>query len=517
MIKRILPMKPLLKREDYYLLLIFIFMALGILTKSFFNDDGYITPDSAGYLALAQNLVEGNGFYVYSSYRPSNERSFFAVWPVGYPIFIYLVAKAFGISVFLASKIVNIIFIGISILLFRKLFKKNAYVYSLIFFAATFILIFTLTWSEVPFIFGLLWFSTAVYYFSQNTNSKLLIFNLFTSSLFLFLNRYIGAFSIGFIGMMSIFYLRKKDYKTSFKLILVSFVGFSIIALYLYHNYLKTGYFTGTVRLPAPETNFELLKMLIRALVIELNIIRTPGGRHITNTFKFSAWFVLQLGFFLYLFWKIKDYIHDINKNEEKYHLYKYFIFVGITYFFCIVLIRWYTNFIGFYCRLLGPASFLFFIAFVNYVEFKYSQKVFQKLKVFIVITCIVSYLLNVPLITIKMFLQSEEKTYQTYYGKISELKDLYSKIPQNSVVVFPNIHLYYLRTDIIGLAPFYPGLAGTKKESMQEFLIRINKIFPEKEVYFQIKDNKPYKDPYHKSIIEFVDNNQGKEFVKIK
>ncbi len=507
-------MKQFLKREDYYLLSIFVCMALGIFTKSFFNYNGYITPDSAGYLALAQNLVEGNGFYVYSSYIPSNERSFFAVWPVGYPVLIFLVAKISGISVFLASKIVNIIFIGGSLLLFRKLFIKNAYLYSLIFFAATFILIFTLTWSEVPFIFGLLWFSTAVYYFSLNTNSKLLIFNLLTSSLFLFLSRYIGAFSIGFIGIMSIFYLGKRDYKTSFKLILVSFVGFSMIALYLYHNYLETGYPTGTVRLPAPETNFELLKMLIRALLVELNIIRTPGGPHITNTFKFSAWFVLQLGFFIYLFWKTKDYIHDINKKKEKYHLYKYFVFVGITYFFCIVIIRWHTHFIGFYYRFLGPASFLFFIAFVNYVESKYPEKVFQKLRIFIVITCIASYLINVPLITIKMYLLSDEKTY---YGKISELKDLYSNVPQNSVIVFPNIHSYYLRTDLIGLEPLCPGLVSTKKESMQEFLIRINKLFPEKEVYFQIKDNNPCKDTYHKSIIEFVDNNQGKEFVKIK
>jgi hypothetical protein len=510
-------MKLFLKQEDYYLILIFIFMALGILTKSFFNENGFLSPDSAGYLALAQNLVEGNGFYVYSPYIPSDERSFFAVWPVGYPIFIYLVAKVSGFSVFLASKIVNIIFVGASLLLLRNLFKKSAYVYSLIFFIATPILIFTSTWSEVPFIFGLLWFSTSVYYFSQNTNSKILLFNLFVSSLFLFLSRYIGAFSIGFIGMMSIFYLIKKNYKTSFKLIFVSLIGFSLISLYLSHNYLSTGHLTGTIRLPAPETNFELFKMLIRALVIELNFIRTPGGPHITNTFKFSAWFVLQLSVSLYLFWKIKNYIHNINRNEEKYHLWKIFFSIGITYFFCLVIMRWNVNTADLYCRFLGPASFLFLLAFVSYVEYTYSQKVFQKLKVFMVTICIASYLLNVPLITIKMILQSKEKPYRTYYSKISELKDLYSKIPQNSVVVFPNIHLLYLRTDIISLHPFCPGIISTKAESMQEFLIRVNKIFPEKDVYFQIKDNVPYNEPYHKSIIEFIDNNQGEEFLKIK
>ena len=510
-------MKLILKREDCYLILIFIFLALGILTKSFFNEDGYISPDSAGYLALAQNLVEGNGFYAYSPYTPCNERSFFAVWPVGYPIFIYLVAKVFGISVFLASKIVNIIFIGISILLFRKLFKRNAYIYSLVFFAASLIGIFVFTWSEAPFIFGLLWFSSAVYSFSQNTSSKILLFNIFSSSMFLFLSRYIGAFSIGFIGMMSILYLIKKNYKTSSKLIFVSLIGFSLLSLYLSHNYLRTGHLTGAIRYPATETNFELLKALISAVAIELNIIRTPSGSHISNTLKFLTWFVLQSGLFLYLLWKTKDSINHINKNKEKYNLWKAFFSVGITYFFCMVLTRWHTCLDNFHYRQLGPASFLFFIAIVCYVEFTYSQKVFQRLKFFIVIVCISSYLLNVPLITIKTILQSGESPYQTYSGKISELRDLYSNIPHSSVVVFPSKHLSYLRTDIMGLVPFYPGPISNRNESMQEFLVRINKIFPEKEVYFQIKDNKPYEDPYHKSIFEFIDNNQGKEFVKIK
>lgn len=492
-------------------------MALGILTKSFFNEDGFLSPDSAYYLSLAQNLIEGNGFNVHSSYMPGNERSFFTVWPVGYPIFIYLVAKVSGISVFLASKIVNIIFIGVSLLLLRKLFEKNAYVYGLIFFVATPLLIFTCTWSEVPFTFGMLWFSTAVYYFSQNTNSKLLIFNLLISSLFLFLSRYIGAFSIGFLGMMSIFYLRKRDYKTSFKLILVSFIGFLLITLYLSHNYLRTGNLTGAIRLPAIETNFEFLKMLIRALVIELNFIRTPGGPHITNILKFFAWLVFQLGLFLYLLWKVKGSINHVNKSEEKSHLWKVFFYIGITYILCLVVIRWHVHVADFYCRYFGPASFLFCIAFISYVEFRYSKKVFQLLKIFVVIICVVSYLLNVPLITTKMLMQKRGETYQTYYVKINALKDLYSKIPQNSIVVFPNKHLLYLRTDVLGLEPFFPGVISIKTESMQEFLVRMNTKFPEKEVYFQIKDNKPYNEPYHKSIIEFIDNNQGKDFVKIK
>ncbi len=51
-------------REDWYLLIIFIMMAVAIVVKSYFHLDGYLSPDSANYLKLAQNLLEGNGYYV---------------------------------------------------------------------------------------------------------------------------------------------------------------------------------------------------------------------------------------------------------------------------------------------------------------------------------------------------------------------------------------------------------------------------------------------------------------------
>ena len=112
-------------REDWYLLIIFIMMAVAIVVKSYFHPDGYLSPDSTNYLKLAQNLLEGNGYYVSAYGSTGQDREFFAAWPVGYPTLIFVVAKLTGLSVFWASKFLNILLIGIILGIFRNLFKHK--------------------------------------------------------------------------------------------------------------------------------------------------------------------------------------------------------------------------------------------------------------------------------------------------------------------------------------------------------------------------------------------------------
>lgn len=67
------------------LALIFISIAATIVLKSWFDPNGYLSADSINYLALAQNLVDGNGFH---TIKPNGELGWFAIWPVGYPAMI---------------------------------------------------------------------------------------------------------------------------------------------------------------------------------------------------------------------------------------------------------------------------------------------------------------------------------------------------------------------------------------------------------------------------------------------
>ena len=81
-----------------------------------------------------------------------------------------------------------------------------------------------------------------------------------------------------------------------------------------------------------------------------------------------------------------------------------------------------------------------------------------------------------------------------------------------------------YLRPDLIRIMPFDLrfGYYPRRKETMHEFLDRVNRLFPHKKIYFQIKGDetlktKGNKDKLHKTVIEFINNHQGKEFVQIK
>ena len=63
------------QKEDGYLLLMFFLIAILISIKSYFN--GYLTPDSTEYLALAQNLLEGNGYFISTDQNLDKPINFF--------------------------------------------------------------------------------------------------------------------------------------------------------------------------------------------------------------------------------------------------------------------------------------------------------------------------------------------------------------------------------------------------------------------------------------------------------
>ena len=120
-------------REDAYLIMIFIMMAAAIVIGSYFHPNGYISPDSSHYLKLSQNLIEGKGYYVSTYGITGQDRTFFAIWPAAYPTLIYFAAKLTGLSVFWASKLLNIVLVGLILGMFRASFRHDAYIYGMIF------------------------------------------------------------------------------------------------------------------------------------------------------------------------------------------------------------------------------------------------------------------------------------------------------------------------------------------------------------------------------------------------
>ena len=309
-----------LYKEDWYLLMIFIMMAVAIVVKSYFHPDGYLSPDSTNYLKLAQNLLEGNGYYVSAYGSTGQDRELFAAWPVGYPTLIFVVAKLTGLSVFWASKFLNIIFIGIILGIFRYLFKHNAYVYGLILLFSAYIEIFSFTWSETIFIVALVWFATSVYLLIVNPKRiSLLYFSIMAASLLLFMSRYIGAFSFGLIGLLGLYYgAIKKDKSKSFILIGIAVINIGIMILYLHHNYTETGFSTGVKRIPSSETNLQLFYFLLKGMVSEALIPIQVMSRNGMMVF-FAQFSIIGL-----LLWKHRNNIlqTNITTNRNPLHFY---------------------------------------------------------------------------------------------------------------------------------------------------------------------------------------------------
>ncbi len=490
------------KKQDLYLIAIFVIITISIFAKSYFNADGYISPDSANYLACAQNLLEGHGYYVSAYGDTGNEKEFFAIWPIGYPTLIFLLAKITGLSVFLASKVLNILLIGGILAFFRKLFHKNAYFFGLMFFFGAYIEIFSYTWSETFFIFSLIWFGSSIHAYIINSNNFKTWTFLLLSSLCLFLARYIGVFSVGVLGILSLYLLFIQKDSKKFMMIFFIIVLNSIFVMgYLYHNTLVTGYTTGMPRISSPETNINLLIMLLKAFFVELVITNA------TMSNGAVVMFIIQL--LLIRFWIFNDK-RNLNffmqeKSNDVVRVSFIFGGIGLSYVVSIVAMRWNTQFNEFDYRLLGPGTFLLFIGFMNYV-FQAATSVYVKpVKSILILFALVSWTSHVP---IKIF--KEDKTYPE---TLKDVVNTYQKLEKNSIVVFGSIHLQYLRTDLEFREPYALPLQD-KKETWNAFVGRINPQ-KNKNIYIQIPESIDT-NRYDQSVVNFISKHKTNTLVEL-
>jgi len=496
-------------REDWYLLIIFIMMAVAIVVKSYFHLDGYLSPDSTNYLKLAQNLLEGNGYYVSAYGSTGQDREFFAAWPAGYPTLIFVVAKLTGLSVFWASKFLNILLMGIILGIFRNLFKHNAYVYGLILLFSSYIEIYSYTWSETIFIVASVWFATSVYLFIVNPKRiSLLYFSIMMASLLLFMSRYIGAFSFGLIGLLGLYYgAIKKDKSKSFILIGIAVINIGIMILYLYHNYTETGFPTGAKRTPQLETNLQFFYMLLKGMVAEVLIPIQVMSRNGIMVF-FVQFSIIGL-----LLWKYRNNIlqTNITTNQKPVTFSLVFVIIGLVYLFFIILIGW-VRWIGpgYGYRLLGPGIFLLFIGLIFFVQQRGTKQFFNAFKGFLLFFAILSYLLNVPYTAWK-----SSTLNPTYFEVLNALQEKYADVEKDSIIVFAPVHINYLYTDMQTRKP--NGLHNhIYKEKWSDFMKRIDSE-NKKNIYMATPEIELPHENIDQSVVDFVKKYDKGTLVKLR
>ncbi|MCX8093339.1 MAG: hypothetical protein N3E50_04150 [Candidatus Goldbacteria bacterium] len=427
--------------NSIFIWLIFIIISIYILLKSYFWGY-YISHDSSYYLRAAKSILYGNWFYI--DKLAGDDKTWFGVWPIGYPFFIALVSYLLGnIDIYLASKILSIIIIFFIILIFKIKFKHYAWLFTICLVNSHFLNIFSFTWSEHLFILGLLCFVLNIFdIISEKKTNRLNYLFLFLSCLILFFSRYIGLFSlIVILFFILIIFLEQKNLKIKDKdeinkikyLSFVILLIFIFIILYLFMNKINSGYITGEPRVKPKETFLELLNQLWIAQKKEFNKV----------IFSFGGILIIFLLFDFILNNNIKNLVNNYIKNyKEKLSL--YFIFIGFMYWLSIVYLRFVSYFDPFNYRLLYPATFLMVIGIILF--FIENNLRFLKLLNYNKIGFIILFII-ISLSLCKSILKQKTNGY-LYIKNMTEKK--YEIVPSKSKVLWMDRIAYFLRSDVI-------------------------------------------------------------------
>jgi hypothetical protein len=348
-------------KSDIYLILIYCFTLCIILLRIKAEGTGYISPDSTHYLGLAQNMKDGFGFYVENG---PGTRSYFSTWPVGYPILIYLFSELSSFDVYWSSKLLNFLLIAVSFVFLRSFNRSYSYILASVYGAYTFLEMYSFTWSEAPFLLLILLVAGISHYIFNGQASGKNIGLLFVVCIWLFLIRYIGAFSFAMPTLLGLYFAFKGNYKPAVYLLVSSILLAILASSYLYTNYKLSGFATGFDRLEDETESFTaFLAMLFKGLFNEFLIIREYRASNQPDYLLYATT-AIQLVVLAFITVKVKrhfDFWHELRQNSFS------MICIGIAllYLAAILAMRLISHFDALDYRLLAPFSFPLFIGLV--------------------------------------------------------------------------------------------------------------------------------------------------------
>jgi hypothetical protein len=496
-------------KRNYILVLYWIIASAVIVLKSSLSTSGFLTTDSCFYLGLAQNLLDGEGFYI-ASYTGEGERVWFSLWPLGYPVLIYGIAYLTGLTAFWASKVLNIILFGSVLIIIKFLFRERAHIYGAVLLFTPFLEIFSHTWSETLFIVSILWLGYASVSFDSGSY-RFASVQLVFASVLLFLSRYIGAFAIVVLSIGAIYYLLRKDYRRFARLSVIIIIVSVFIVMYLYMNIYLSGYTTGMERIPAPESLNELVVMTAIAYASEFNFLQ--GAIYDPDILELShirilklVLFIIQMILFSYVIVKFGMFrMKRVPLDKTALLL----VLIGLVYWILITVFRWNFYFDRLSFRLLAPGSLMVLFGLIVYLCKAYddTRRAVQQriIYIFALLSVVVHLAMILP--------YGIQKERPSYHHNINRLQNLYERIPEGSVVIFPNYNSVYLRPDIIKAFPVsYPR----EPEEWSYFLSRILGNYPDREIYVQIYNGSFRPDIYHPSITDFFQEYSHLDFYKV-
>ena len=369
----------------YKLVLIYFCVATAVILRILATPNGYTTGDSLAYLEQANEIKQS-----WDAGNYSIEKNGFITWPLGYPTLIAMTSQTLRISPLVASKIVNLIFLAMTFVLFAYWFKDKAWFPALFFFSYGSLEIYSHTWSEAPFLFFLFFLVYWVQKESEGTTPRLLFLYLFLGLSGLFLLRYVGIIYLIPIGLLATLRLYQRRFDAFRHYTVALLLSATMIGFYMAHNLQSTGfYFDPEASNFTPDPVFIFLQKLSIGLANELTLARNHF-----YTVDYLYWVFLALEVTLFL-WLLK-YRKLIKRPLIRFQS-DIAICFGLFYLIAIIVLSRLVAFDDFDYRILAPFSFLVLISLFHALRQPAQQSFFKKSVKLITGFMILSLIINLP------------------------------------------------------------------------------------------------------------------------
>lgn len=495
-----------------FLCMLFGYLALYQIYSAYFASY-YISPDSSGYIREASNLLEGNGFY---SNRLAGYDSWFASWPIGYPVLIALFTFISGHSVYFSSKLLSIALVGVGLFVLRLRFKQDAWIFSLIYLNIGFLNIYKFTWSENPFILSLIiWGISLAAIVELEIPKKRWYIILLFGNLSAFLTRYFGIVTILFTGFVLLLYVlyylssnRCASVLTKIKgLLCVETISSVVVCLYLFMNRTMSGTISGVNRLFWQDDYNKLVEILYNALITEIfNATRVDIVSLMPDFFPQGKAAVVILFLVFLSFVLIKKY-----QKEKKLDYKIIFIGAGIFYYFLFIVVRFYSTMDVFGPRFFAPAGMMVSIGVLGLIKDKFGEA----LKKFQIIMCLFLFILCGGLVQNIKHCTIETSAYHVFYDKIMSSLE---QIPSKGMV------LNYTGEDYYPVEAFRPDIMINGRiayddtiETIRSKYDKSDSIWIQRDVLNTIINDKNYSAEIRNTFTQYAaEEPNGTEYIRI-
>ncbi len=429
--------------SDLFLLILFGTICISIYSRAYLKG-AYISADSTGYLREAVNLAAGNGF----SYDGlAGYDTWFANWPILYPVLIAAVMLVTGTEAYLASKIVAMLTAGLLLLLMRRCFGKDAWLYSLCLTNIGYLNLSYYTWSEIPFILFLFCFALILAKILREEQSSIgWYISLGIMGLCCFLTRYYGVFVWIVVGcyLLALFaaYRRKKmqaDLSKLVRLTATAFISGILSLAYLFVNKVKNGMASGVSRTMWWDDYRILTDDLIESLLTEFFNIFSMQIPELIEGFPYQIKVFAVVGILAGIGWLIAANCRRFTRESV-------LIVTAVVYDVVFIGIRYVSSMDSFYFRFFEPATFLLCIALIGlllpYLRGTKGFRYFAGMVTLLVFAAVWS-----------VFANGGMDRKDNYYLALEEQwETAYQGVPQKSVIIFNDIDFRssYYRPDVV-------------------------------------------------------------------